>query len=147
MTFRSKTSLTRGFSSLGMKFRQVTESDWPELLSWHEARKRAVLNPSAFPPLGIIAEADGKPIAASWLYLTDSTSGVVGFTITRPGVPIRLAHEAVHGILDQLVREAKLRGVGLLVFHTSSRGMARIAKRLGFGVGTLPHLACMMALK
>lgn len=136
-----------GYGLWGMNFRRVESGDWLELLSWHEARKRAVLHPQAFPPTGLIAEEGNVALAASWLYLTNSASAVVGFTITRPGIPIRLAHRAVHGILEQLVGEAKARGVGLLVFHTSSRGMAKIAQRLGFAVGTLPHLACMMALK
>lgn len=113
--------------------RSFTDSDYPMLREWWEARGRSTV-PIApmLPKLGVIASDDSGDCAAAFLYM-DNSVGVcwIEYPVTRPGMPLSETRQVMGEITAFLKQSAAAMGYGLMVAYTLP-AIARELRRLGF---------------
>jgi len=109
------------------------ERDYETVSTWLAERGLRPIPLAILPKLGILAERDGVPAAAAWLYMDNSGSGVCFLegTVTRPGITLRDARESVRAVVSFLkVRAAELGYSTMITFCNPV--LAREARRSGF---------------
>ena len=112
--------------------------DYQTANDWWQSRHGEPLAETVLPPLGVMVERDGKPIAALWCY--ESFGIGVAFLempLTRPGLSVREAMQALSLAVEACVRIAKAHAkegggdVSLFKCYTLP-GIAHVLPRLGF---------------
>lgn len=117
-----------------MKVRRYKVSDLETLRPWFTARGY----PPSFPahhqlPLnGWVAEDEQEqPVAACWLYSTDSSLSLVEWTVTRPGLGLK-ALRGVRGVVEAAKDFAKIRSLDLVQVIPNKKLAKFYEKSLGF---------------
>ena len=85
------------------------------------------------PRLGIIAEINGSPIGAAWLYM-DNSSGVcmMEWTVTNPANNPRDSLRAISALTEFLKADAKSNGYTVILTTCKQQSLARVHERNGF---------------
>lgn len=86
----------------------------------------------SLPDTGVIAEVDGKFVAATFLYV-DPTSdfAFLGWTITDKQAPRLDRAKACSAVVEQMLKVAKESGRGLVLGYTQNPSLVNCYKRLG----------------
>jgi hypothetical protein len=123
-----------------MKTRRFERSDYIKIIPWWTFRQKAVVASEYLPETGILVESDlGEPLAASWLYVTNSNAALIDWTMTNPDAPIRERSKAVKVAISALESLARDLGIRCVFGISGSRGLARTMERLGYFRSRLPH--------
>ena len=70
--------------------RRLTDDDMVEVSEWYVKRKWPVApGGGMLPESGYIAELNGEKLAAGWLYVTNSTIGIIDWLATSPSAGVR----------------------------------------------------------
>lgn len=103
-------------------------SDLDEMNGWYAARGQSPLSIALLPEYGVLEPG----VAAGFLYRTDAPSlGLLDGFVSNPEAPLRERAEALKEIAAHLVQSAKRQGVVILMAMCKSRGIERLAGRMG----------------
>jgi len=118
-----------------MTIRPYSSEDYNMIRSWWEVHGSGVMPPEVFlPATGAIAEVDGNPIAASFLYCCIGGISVIEFTTTNPVAKLSKdlvkAVKALYSYLEKIAWENK--SPCILSFVKPNSGEARIMAKTGY---------------
>lgn len=119
-------------------------NDAPMIAKWCEAHGYKGIPPHILPKLGVVVQADGTDVAALWLYM-DNSCGVAfaEHPITKGGLNLKLAKEAMLLALDFVKKEAAACGYHTIIIRTLPP-LARYAKQAGFVIDSERTLVTML---
>ena len=83
---------------------------------------------------GVMVEKDGRPIAANYIYLTNSSMAYLANTISDPQYKSKDRIEIIQVLLDECVRRAKALGCTFIWATSDERGVIERCKKAGFDV-------------
>jgi hypothetical protein len=127
-----------------MTIRPYSSEDYNMIKSWWVAHNAAILPPEVFlPATGAIAEVDGNPIAASFLYCCIGGISVIEFTTTNPVEKLSKnlvkAVKALYTHLENIAWDNK--SPCILSFVKPNSGESRIMAKDGYiDLQGEPHL-------
>jgi hypothetical protein len=111
---------------------------FPMIFAWWKKHRRGRLDIESLGSRGLVVYKNGVPLAAAWLFRTDSKVANIGWTVTNPDASMRLKHDAVAALIEDLKLTAKAEGFTRVVSFSSSRGLTKILVRAGMGQ-LVPH--------
>lgn len=113
--------------------------DYQMISEWRRVHKAPELPETIIPPLAIIAECDGEPIAFACCYQSYGI-GVcfLEWLTTRPGLRALQAREALAHVIGGI--EACTKDTHGLMFGYAPGQIARESSRFGFKVSSAPHM-------
>jgi hypothetical protein len=92
------------------------------LVDWWSRQAWPAVPPEALPATGrIVADLQGRPICAGFMYRTDSSIAWVEWTVADPETPAELRSEALDLLIGTLETEAKSQGFTLGFTGTSHK--------------------------
>lgn len=117
------------------------DHDYPHIAAWWAAAGIDAMPADCFPPHGFVARIDGKPIAATFCFLTDARCAWVAFTVATPDLrgPQRLA--GIEGVLRAAIDRAReFTGEGGFIWSMTDHPklQALYVERLGFKASGMP---------
>jgi len=100
--------------------------------AWWQAHGQGEFSARLLPPVGVVAERDGAPAAACWLYLAAGI-GVcwLEYPVSRPGLGLGEAKAAFADVVAALEDVARAHDYGVMIAHTLAP-IARVMRGLGF---------------
>lgn len=104
---------------------------FPMIFRWWKAHRKGRLDIESLGSRGLIVSNYGMDLASAWLFRTDSRVANIGWTVTNPDAPMRLKHQAVSALIEELKRIAKTEGFTRVISFSSSRGLTRSFVRSG----------------
>ena len=117
--------------------------DWQTVSAWWD-RSDGVFAETILPPLGVIVERGGEPVAAMWCYETHGIGvAFLEFPCTAPGLPPGVAASALVFAEHAIVSILRHRGEHKLIRAFAKPRHARAMKRLGYQIDVL-HLTSVM---
>ncbi len=117
--------------------------DWQTVASWWD-RSDGELYETLLPPLGVIVECGGEPLAALWCYESFGIGvAFIDFPCTAPGLPPRVAHNALVFAEHAIVTVLRSNGQHKLIRGFCQPRHAATIKRMGYKVD-VPHLTSVM---
>lgn len=86
-----------------MIIRKITDTDYPEILSWFASRKwpQPPVEDIA-PQVGFVAEENGQLVACAWSYFTGRSIAFIEWTGTNPALTDELGTKGLHYVLDAI---------------------------------------------
>lgn len=99
---------------------------------WFIAHDWLPLPPKTLPSTGFIAEYDGVPAAAVWLYRTDSAMSVMEWLVTNKQVSATGRHESINALLQTVITTAKELGCDIIFTSCNNEGLIRRYEGVGF---------------
>jgi hypothetical protein len=108
------------------------EKDHGMILQWCAAHDRVGIPANVLPKLGVVVQADGEDVAAVWLYMDNSTGVCFAeYPITKGGIGVKLAKNALFFAMTFLKSEAKINGYWVMRVFTLP-AISRFLKSAGF---------------
>lgn len=108
------------------------ELDYELIRKWWLSRSVEFFELEKLPKNGIIAEDNGVPIAAGFLYLTDSAFAIITWLVGNPDVTYDLRDRGVQAVIEQLCAQSKRHGVQVAIGLTSHIGLGKKYESRGF---------------
>lgn len=131
-----------------MKLRSVQLSDSTLSNVWRIARGVPVVPEGALPPTGYVAcREDGFPLAAMWLYLSNSKLAYLAWPVTNPEAGVREASEALKLLFAQLCLTALDAGATYVVATSASRGLTKLLVDCGMKEAPKEHALLSLEIK
>lgn len=81
---------------------------------------------------GLVAESQGKPVAAVWVSPTDSELFVLGPMVADPAVDKDLRREASLHVIEAAKIHARGKGATALLSFTENKGLVKSLEKCGF---------------
>lgn len=107
--------------------------------AWASSRGK-VLELEFLPGLGIIVELDGRPVAASWMFLCGRI-GIIDKLVMPPGLGMGVIPRAAEHCLNALKEIARGQGIGALMAYAPGNATQTFMKAGGHVLGTgLTHV-------
>jgi hypothetical protein len=124
--------MSRNQTPIHLRTYGVKTGDYQMVDAWWRARHRSAFPENLIPPLGVVAERDGKPLAALWAYQSAGIGvAFLEYAVTAPGLSLMESRAALGRSL--LGIEAILRKDGYSVARcVCARAMARALRAFGF---------------
>jgi hypothetical protein len=114
-----------------MNFREYEDEDYDIIEGWWEGHGGQAPDPHLFSNCGRICDG----LAASWLYISNSSIAFIGWPVTNPKAPKRTAMKAIRRILEDQRDLANASGASVVFVYTNSPALLKLLDRLGFQVG------------
>lgn len=122
--------------------RTIKKEDYTHINKWWKEHGDIPPELSMLPDRGlggVIVEKNNKPIAAMYLYLTNSAIGYIGNAIANPSYKSRDRFDLIARLIDECVRRAAAVGCGMVWATSLSRGIIKRCKELNYEVSEQPH--------
>jgi len=112
--------------------REITDADKELARSWWYAHSEEEFPENLLPPVGVMIECDGQPVAACWLYMAVGV-GVcwLEFPVSLPGLSLPRIRGAFAYAVKTLEAVALAHDYGVMMAHTLPP-IARTLRGLGF---------------
>jgi len=117
-----------------LSWRKYQPSDYELISGWfigHGWDAKGVPPQEFLPATGMIVEIEGKPAAVGFLYLTNSSLGVLEWTATDPTLGI-MGFKALGYLIDHLMVAARDCNMKAVMHFTKPEIAKHFARRLGF---------------
>ena len=126
--------------------RDYLQTDRDSVEEWHSGHGTFPPIEQILPRLGIVIERAGQAFAAMWLYM-DNSVGVCfpEHVVTKPGISLRDAREALLVGLGFLRETSRAMGYGVMMVNTLP-GIARVLRSEGFVVAAPRTKVTMLGL-
>jgi len=110
------------------------EKDYPTFERWWVKHQGVTVPMNILPKLGVVAEQDGRGIAAAWLYMANCGTGVcwASWHVTNPAIPPKTAEAGLREVQGHLERLAKEMGYGIMFTQTNRPSLIRWFKLRNF---------------
>lgn len=115
-----------------MQWRYYTPADHEMIAEWWNGWKWRVIPPASLPVIGAIAYNIEKPLAAAWLYRSDSCVAMIGFFITNPDSSARQRNAALKTVVKALTDTAFEAGYTTVFATVIKEGLAKLIESQGF---------------
>ncbi len=122
--------------------REYAADDLVLIDSWWKGHRSERFPSELLPPVGVIALADGEPVAACWLYMAVNV-GVcwIEYPISKPGLGIKKSAAAFDVLVRILTEIAKTHDYHVMIANTMP-GIARFLER-NHGFTNRGQLTCL----
>jgi GNAT superfamily N-acetyltransferase len=116
-----------------MNLREYIPEDHPMLTAWWKAHGFPVLPAAILPKLGIVAEHDGVPVCAAFLYM-DNSVGVcmLEWLTTNPQAPGKHVPGAIRALVGFMAERAGAMNYGVMLTTCRQEALARVYEKNGF---------------
>ncbi len=118
--------------------RPVKVEDFTYLMKWWESYEHCDVPTSDLLPNGglngLVVEKEGKPIIASFMYLTNSTMGYLDFLISNPDYKGNDKYQMIWDIQEACTEKLVKAGCRIVWAMTSYDGLAKMAEKFGHEV-------------
>lgn len=111
------------------------QKDYPAIVGWWQTHGFPPVPEAMLPVHGLMVEVDGLPLAAGFVYRTDSLMGWMEFLVSNPDAGIKIRSVALDTLIDGLTRVAKELGIQHMITTTNRSGLVRRLEKNGFQVG------------
>lgn len=112
------------------------ENEYTEVCKWWRHHKWTPPPADHLSTLGLVCCVDNLPVAAGWFYITNSKYCWIEFLVANPAAPIKDRTKGLKLLLERLKNEGKVCCPGGTIFTSlRSKGLIRLAKKVGFVVG------------
>lgn len=109
------------------------EKDYPNVAGWWAAHGWTPVPARVLPKLGIVAELDGVPTAAGWLYMDNSVGvGWMEWLVADPTASPRRVFQAVSAVVGFIKSEAARLGYHTLMTTCRQPSLGKLLVRQGF---------------
>ena len=116
-----------------MLARLYKPEDYPTVRAWFIAHGGQPVPASMLPRCGIVAESDGQPRAAAWLYQDNSVGMAwLAWMVSCPHQPLFHVEQALSCVLGAAERVARDLGYGVMLTMTEKPALGRWLRRQGF---------------
>ena len=114
--------------------REYAKTDWPMLDRWwREHTSKTVLIESVLPPVGVVVEQDGEPVAALWVYLSVGVGiAFIENPVTKPGLTFVEASEVMGCAMRAIEAICKTHDYGMLRINAPDRIARWLQRNCGF---------------
>ena len=133
-----------------LKVRALQESDWDTLQEWWTKWNWPEMNKDLLPLNGtgglIVCKGD-IPIAAGFLYLTNSKVTILDWIISNPKYKELDRKEALVLLVDSFEEIAKVNGYNIIFSFTRNKNLIDIHKDLGYTVDQNPSYEIIKKIK
>ncbi len=122
--------------------RSVKKNDYKHINKWWEKNGDI---PPTLPMLpnrglgGVVIEKNNKPVAAMYLYLTNSSIGYIGNAIANPDYKGRDRFELITRLIDECVRRAAAVGCSAVWATSLSKGIIKRCEKLNYEISEQTH--------
>ena len=127
---------------LSTNIRTIVQTDYEYINKWWEDQGEEPPKLSMLPDRGlggIIAEKNGKPVAAMYLYLTNSALGYIANAIADPNYKSKDRFELIRKLIDECVRRAAAVGCGMVWATSSNKGIIERCKKSNYEISKDTH--------
>lgn len=108
-------------------------ADYPTVKEWWEGHGWPAVPEAVLPQPGIICELNGEPIAACWLYMSNSNGvAMMEWTVANPELAGRDTVRAIEVLTGYVDVFAKEHDYGMILTTCKQEGLARLLSRNGF---------------
>lgn len=111
-----------------MTVKAYTIEDYALIAGWWEKRKFAVIPPEALPSIGFIVNNN----AAGFLYVTDSTMGVMEWLVTNPDADKHERIKDLKKVIELISEAAKAMDVKLIFSSINNETLMSVYQDSGF---------------
>ena len=101
--------------SAGFYYREYDESDHAMISEWWKSHSFPVLSKETLPKTGIIIEHGEDPVAAGFVYLSDSTVGWVEWIVSNPKANPLVRARAIPILIEELCLAAREKGCKMVI--------------------------------
>jgi hypothetical protein len=108
--------------------RKYEEKDFETICRWLQAHGKSVPERDLLPDTGCIVDG----VACGFIYLTNSSLGIIEWYVTNPEVSEIKRGHALQAITAHLIHAARALGYKYLMANTEIEGVAKLAGRNGF---------------
>ena len=115
-----------------MEVKPYTPDNHKILASWWKAHDWDVLPQTYLPKTGFMAWQGEIPIAACFLYTTDSVFAMMEWAISNPTSYHEQRHEAMNMIVKAIMKHCKEHEIEAIYTMTNHPSLVRSYKELGF---------------
>lgn len=110
----------------------ILKKHFPMICKWWDSYNQSELSPNLFFTKGLILMESGLPIAASWIYETNTSSCQVGWTIVNPQLGPKKKLFALNRILDHIISLAQSMGYEFIQSFSNKSALTKLMQRKGF---------------
>lgn len=111
----------------------VPEQHYFKVVTWWKKHGKDGPKADVLSDLGLIAlDENLEPIAITWLYVSNSRLGNIGFTVCDPEAPPKKKVFGVSYVIEQAIAAAKFSGLTSLHSFSSAPGLTKLFLRKGF---------------
>ena len=115
-----------------MKVRAFEKEDYGTVCNWWIGHGHARIAYEALPKTGGVAVlSNGLPVAAAFLYLTNTSLSYLAWVVTDPTCAPRTAHRGVTDVIAHLVELSYQLDFQTVISTSNSKGLSRILKKSG----------------
>lgn len=113
--------------------RHYTPEDYPTVAEWWKGHDWPPVPEQVLPKPGIIAERDGVPLGAVWLYMSNSNGvAMMEWLVVKPDIPGRQALAIIKALVEGVEIEARCGDYGVIFTSCKQPALAKIIERCGF---------------
>lgn len=120
-----------------MKLQRFDSSHYEHLTGWWKTHGHPIISKHSLSPVGLVCLSDdGKPLAASFLYVMHGCDlGQIAWTTANPDAGLKERYEAVDMVLTGLFDVAKQENRTNVICFSSSSGLTKKLVKHGFNAG------------
>ncbi len=105
---------------------------FPIVYGWWKAHRDGPIDIGSLGATGVVAYDGETPIAATWLFLTNSQVACMGWTVSNPGAEIMVISAALMGLHLHCEDICSKNGYTRILGFSSSSGLTKMMEREGF---------------
>lgn len=106
--------------------------DYEDIKSWCEQRQFPILVKEMLSTTGFICEDESNKIAATWVYITNSPTFLMQFTINNPNLDWKIRNEGMQQIFNAASDFSKKHGAKLLLASVENKRLIEKLEVNGF---------------
>lgn len=113
--------------------RHYEPTDYGRVCEWWTGHGWPAVPEPALPRPGIIAELDGEPLGAVWLYMSNSNGvAMMEWLVVKPDLAGRQSIAVIKALIEGVEIAAKAADYGVIFTSCRQPALARILEKTGF---------------
>ncbi len=123
-----------------MRVIKIGQQEYDVVCHWWAKQNRAIILREALPETGLMILADdGTPLAAGWVYNSNSNLGFFGWSTTNPEAKAKDRTAALKRLEATVSALAPEMGISVLCAFSGGGGWSRILKKHGWVDSMVKH--------
>lgn len=133
-----------------LQVRELRESDWEDLTSWWKWWRWPEVSKELLPLNGLgglMVYKDNTPIAAGFLYLSNSKVAWLDWIVSNPEYRDTDRKEALEFLINSLEDVAKMQDYSIIISIARNKSLIQTHKKLGYTVDESPSYEISKKIK